>query len=102
MVKGSSAKRQMIGQLYHNLLVMLDRISQDIEVKKFSDKIEVVTPQQCVDEVRELLLHTSGIEQVLEALQFDKMDTLDKIKVKVGEVAHPEIKDKTFVVRAKR
>ena len=102
MVKGSSAKRQMIGQLYHNLLVMLDRISQDIEVKKFSDKIEVVTPQQCVDEARELLLHTSGIEQVLEALQFDKMNTLDEIKVKVGEVAHPEIKDKTFVVRAKR
>ena len=39
MIKGSSAKRQMVGQLYNNLLQLLGRISQDIKVKKFSDKI---------------------------------------------------------------
>ncbi|HFU77111.1 MAG TPA: tRNA 4-thiouridine(8) synthase ThiI [Epsilonproteobacteria bacterium] len=102
MVKGSSAKRQMVGQLYNNLLKMLGRFSDDINVRKFSDKIEVVTPIEFVVEVRQLLLDTPGIEQVLEALQFDKMNTLDEIKVKVGEVAHHEIEDKTFVVRAKR
>ena len=102
MVKGSSAKRQMVGQLYNNLLLMLERIDTDINVRKFSDKIEVVTPIDFVNEVRQLLLDTPGIEQVLEALQFDQMNTLDEIKVKVGEVTHHEIEGKTFVVRAKR
>ncbi len=102
MVKGSSAKRQMVGQLYNNLLKMLEIFSEDINVRKFSDKIEVVTPIEFVVEVRELLLNTSGIEQVLEALQFDKINTLDEIKVKVGEIMHKEIDGKTFVVRAKR
>lgn len=102
MVKGSSAKRQMVGQLYNNLLLMLGRFSDEIHVRKFSDKIEVVTPIEFVNEVRQLLLDTPGIEQVLEALQFDKMNTLDEIKVKVGEVTHQEIEGKTFVIRAKR
>jgi len=102
MVKGSSAKRQMVGQLYNNLVKMLGRFSEDINVRKFSDKIEVVTPVEFVVEVRQLLLDTPGIEQVLEALQFDQMNTLDDIKVKVGEVTHHEIEGKTFVVRAKR
>jgi len=102
MVKGSSAKRQMVGQLYNNLLKMLGRFSENITVRKFSDKIEVVTPVEFVVEVRQLLLDTPGIEQVLEALQFDKLSTLDEIKVKVGEVMHHEIEGKTFVVRAKR
>jgi thiamine biosynthesis protein ThiI len=102
MVKGSSAKRQMVGQLYNNIVKMLGRISKDIHVRKFSDKIEVVTPIDLVDEVRQILLDTPGIEQVLEALQFDQMNTLDEIKIKVGEVMHKAIEDKTFVVRAKR
>ena len=102
MVKGSSAKRQMVGQLYNNLLTMLGRFDDKIKVRKFSDKIEVVTPVIFLDDVRQLLLDTPGIEQVLEALQFDKMNTLDEIKVKVGEVMHKEIEGKTFVVRAKR
>ena len=102
MVKGSSAKRQMVGQLYNNLVKMLEQFSEDINVRKFSDKIEVVTPIAFVVEVRQLLLDTPGIEQVLEALQFDQMNTLDDIKVKVGEVMHHEIEGKTFVVRAKR
>ncbi|SFZ98975.1 tRNA S(4)U 4-thiouridine synthase (former ThiI) / Rhodanese-like domain required for thiamine synthesis [hydrothermal vent metagenome] len=102
MVKGSSAKRQMVGQLYNNLVKLLGRFSEDINVKKFSDKIEVVTPVEVVDEVRQTLLDTPGIEQVLEALQFDNMDSLEKIKTKVSEVMTHEINDKTFVVRVKR
>jgi len=102
MVKGSSAKRQMVGQLYNNLIKMLGRISEDITVRKFSDKIEVLTPLAHVIEVRQLLLDTPGIEQVLEALQFDNMNTLDEIKVKVGDITHEAIEGKTFVIRAKR
>ncbi len=102
MVKGPSAKRQMVGQLYNNLVKLLGRYSEEITVKNFSDKIEVVTPIDVVASVRQTLLDTPGIEQVLEALQFDKMVTLDEIKVKVAEVMHHEIEGKTFVVRAKR
>ena len=102
MVKGSSAKRQMVGQLYNNLLKLLGDINTDIKVKKFSDKIEVVTPIEAVDKVRKRLLNTSGIELVLEAIQFDNMMTLDSIKEKVCEIVSSKIEGKTFVVRAKR
>lgn len=102
MVKGSSAKRQMVGQLYNNLIKILGRYSTDIKIRKFSDKIEVITPLAYLVEVRQTLRETSGIEQVLEALQFDKMETLEQIKIKVAEIMHHEVKNKTFVVRAKR
>jgi thiamine biosynthesis protein ThiI len=102
MIKGSSAKRQMVGQLYTNLITILERISSNIKVRKFSDKIEVVTPIQVLPQVRKRLLDTSGIEQILEVLQFDGLDSLDKIKVKVGELFIDSLSEKTFVVRAKR
>jgi thiamine biosynthesis protein ThiI len=102
MVKGPSAKKQMIGQLYANVRELLALVSEDIIIRKFSDKIEVVAPIENVDETRTILLQTPGIEQVLEALQFDDMTTLDAIKVKVNEMMAGEIQDKTFVIRAKR
>lgn len=102
MVKGPAAKKQMVGQLYNNLQKLLERISKEINVRKFSDKIEVVTPIENVIETRIVLLETPGIEQVLEALQFDKINTLDEIKVKVNEMMAHTIQNKSFVVRAKR
>ncbi|MCB4753194.1 MAG: tRNA 4-thiouridine(8) synthase ThiI [Sulfurovum sp.] len=102
MVKGTSAKKQMIAQLFSNINNLLKPVDEAIATKKFSDKIEVVTPVEKIDTVRTILLQTPGIEQVLEALQFDKMETLDVIKVKVAEVVKKEIVGKSFVVRAKR
>jgi len=102
MVKGPAAKKQMVGQLYNNLDKLLKRISKEINVRKFLDKIEVVTPIENVVETRLILLQTPGIEQVLEALQFDKINTLDEIKVKVNEMMAHAIQNKRFVVRAKR
>jgi len=102
MVKGSSAKRQMVGQLYNNLIKLLSEIDGAIKVKKFSDKIEVVTPITVVGIVRERLLNTPGIEQVLEALQFDNMNTLDEIKKQVCTIVADGLKGKMFVVRVKR
>ena len=102
MIKGSSAKRQMVGQLYGNVQKLVSRISEDITTKKFFDKIEVVCPIDMVIETRQRLLETPGIELVLEALQFDKITTLDEIKVIVNEQMKDEIQGKTFVVRAKR
>lgn len=102
MVKGDSAKKQMVGQLYNNLQTLLNPLSEEMHIKKFSDKIEVVTPIVLVEEVRQILLDTPGIDQVLEALQFDAMESLDQIKAKVGEVVAEGLKGKSFVVRAKR
>ena len=102
MIKGPSAKKQMVGQLFNNLTKLLGRISPDIKIKKFSNKIEVVTPIEFVAQVKTVLLETSGIEQILEALQYDDMNTLEDIKVKVNEIMYKEIENKSFVVRAKR
>jgi thiamine biosynthesis protein ThiI len=102
MIKGSSAKRQMTGQLYNNLVTILHRIDKDIKVLKYSDKMEVFTPKEFLPEVREKLLNTPGIERVLEVLQFNDIDSLDKIKEKVGEIIAPSLTNKTFVVRVKR
>jgi tRNA uracil 4-sulfurtransferase len=102
MIKGSTAKRQMISQVYNNLVNILSKISNDIKVKKFFDKIEVVCPIEVVIEVRLRLLDTPGIQQILEAIQFDNMSTLDDIKVKVNETMAHEIQGKSFVVRCKR
>ena len=102
MIKGSTAKRQMIAQVYNNLNYMLSKISSDIKIKKFFDKVEVVCPIEVVVLVRQRLLDTPGIQQILEAIQFDNMNTLDDIKVKVNEICASEIQGKTFVIRAKR
>jgi len=102
MVKGSSAKRQMVGQLYNNLVKLLHAIDETIHIKKFSDKIEVVTAIKVVDAVRSRLLNTPGIELVLEALQYDNFTTIDQIKEKVLEVIGDDLAGKTFVVRVKR
>ena len=102
MVKGPAAKKQMVTQLFNNLRKLLSRITEEINVRKFLDKIEVVTPIENVTETRLILLRTPGIEQVLEALQFDKINTLDDIKVTVNNVMAHTIQNKTFVVRAKR
>ena len=102
MIKGSSAKRQMVGQLYGNIQRLLAKISEEITTKKFFDKIEIVCPIDFVVETRIRLLDTPGVELVLEALQFDKINTLEEIKVIVNEQMHKKIEGKTFVVRAKR
>lgn len=102
MIKGTTAKRQMISQVFNNLLNILSKVSKDIKVKKFFDKVEVVCPVEFADEVRTILLDTPGIQQILEAMQFDDMHTLDDIKVVVNNIMAKEIQGKSFVVRCKR
>ena len=102
MIKGESAKKQMRNQLFFNLQKISLQISENIEIKKFFDKIELICPIEFSDILREKLLCTSGVQLVLEAIQIDNMKTLDDIKVEVNRYMSKEILDKTFVVRAKR
>lgn len=102
MIKGDTAKRHMIQQLYVNLQSISSRISKDIKIKKFFDKIELETPIEFSEELKQKLLNTSGIQQVLEAITIENMNSLDDIKVEVNKHMANTITDKTFVVRAKR
>lgn len=102
MVKGSSAKRDMIGQLYNNLNTLLLKIDPEIKIKKFSDKIELITPKKVLDNVRDILKNTPGIEQILEAIQFDNVDDINQIKEITNEVMKDFVENKSFVVRVKR
>ena len=102
MVKGNAARKLITGHLYNNIIHILTVISKDMQFKKFSDKIEVVCPIELVVETRQKLLDTPGIELVLEALQFDDIDSLDAIKIIVNENMKHTIQNKSFVVRAKR
>ena len=102
MIKGSSAKRQMVGQLYSNLITILERVSEDIYIKKYSDKIEVFSPKEYASYTLQYLLDTPGIERILEVTQFDDIDTIDKIKPIAKDFFAKSIKDKSFVLRVKR
>ena len=102
MIKGDRAKKQMLNQLLMNLHKLSKDISNDIVLKKFFDKIELVTPLEFSSVLKEKLLQTPGIDQVLEAIQINDMDSLDKIKIEVNKYMSNEIVDKTFVIRAKR
>ena len=102
MIKGTKAKRQMVDQLFGNLQKIMARISEDITLRKFFDKIEIVTPKEYVIETRLKLTETPGVELILEALQFDNVTTIDQIKTIVSDTMGKTVKDKTFVVRAKR
>ena len=102
MIKGSTAKRQMINQLYNNLKKILTKIDEEVALKKFFDKIEIVCSIEYVADIRRMLLQTPGAQLILESLQFDKITTIDQIKVIVNEKMHHLIEGKTFVVRVKR
>jgi len=102
MIKGTAARRQQINQLSNNLIKLLIRVNENIESKKFSDKIEIVCPIEFSVETRQILLQTPGVGVILEAVQYNKINTLDEIKVLVNDILGHTVKNKTFVVRAKR
>lgn len=101
MVKGDSVKKKMVTQLNENLIRILKRVDERVETRKFWDKIEVQSPDEVAAEVKGILLRTPGIEQVLEAVQYD-VSTPEEIAHYVAKHFIPLIKDKTFVARCKR
>jgi thiamine biosynthesis protein ThiI len=102
MVKGHTVKKKMVSQLHDNLRNLLLRVDPSIETKRFWDKIEVFCADSVVPEARRILTQTPGVEQVLEVIQYEGLDTLEAMAEKVVEHALPWIEGKRFVVRAKR
>lgn len=101
MVKGNAVKKKMVNQLHFNLKTLLSRKLSEVETKRYWDKIEVFCTKEQGSQVRDILLKTPGIEQVLEVEQ-SCAKTLEEIAEKVAEYAVPKIENKTFVIRAKR
>lgn len=101
MVKGDAVKKKMIRQVFFNLKIRLERSALEVTFKRFWDKLEVTCSPEVADRVRQILLKTSGIEQVLEAEQF-AAKTLEQIGDIVVEQAADQVKGQRFVVRAKR
>ncbi len=102
MVKGDSVKKKMITMLHNNLITLLKRVDEDIEVTKFRDKIEVAVDDRFCGQARHILTHTPGVEQFLEVIQYETGENLELIAEKVAEHKLDLIEGKTFVVRAKR
>ncbi len=102
MVKGDSVKKKMITMLHNNLMTLLKRVDETIEVRKFRDKIEVQVPESCIEQARNILQKTSGVEQFLEVIQYQTGEDLELIAEKVAEHKLDLIENKTFVARAKR
>lgn len=101
MVKGTSVKKKMVMQLQHNLINLLRRVDPDVRIKYFTSKLEIFSNDVCAEAVRHILISTPGIEQVLEAVQFE-VKTLDEIVQKVALLKHADIQGKTFLVRCRR
>lgn len=104
MIKGDAVKKKMVRQLHENVLRLLKRLDNEIQTKKYWDKIEVFVPEQSpglVASVQSLLLSTPGIDQVWQVRQYPISD-FQSIVDRVTDFAVPRVKGKTFVVRAKR
>ena len=101
MVKGASVKKKMISQLHDNLRTQLLRINQEMQIKRYWDKIEVFCEKSEVSAVLNILTKTPGIEQILQSDQYHA-ETLEEIAELVAKTAIKKIEGKTFLVRAKR
>lgn len=101
MVKGNAVKKKMVSQLHDNLRTQLLRINSKMQTKRYWDKIEVFCEDDETKSVLKILMQTPGVEQILQADQFHA-ETMQEIAEQVAVSAVERIKDKTFVVRAKR
>ena len=101
MVKGNAVKKKMVSQLHDNLRTQLLRINTAMKTKRYWDKIEVFCEDGEANPVLKILIQTPGVEQILQADQFHA-ETMQEIAEQVAISAVGRIKDKTFVVRAKR
>lgn len=101
MVKGHAVKKKMVSQLHDNLRTQLLRINQEINTKRYWDKIEVFCESELKNPVLNVLSKTPGVEQILQADQYHA-ETLQEIAEIVAKSAVSKIEGKSFVVRAKR
>jgi len=93
--------------LKNNIQLRIKKISENLKVDLFYDKLEVNIINFSLErdfeivEIKKALSRIPGIENFIE-VEFHKTNDFDIIVQKVSELYLDQIKDKTFCVRAKR
>ncbi len=104
IVKSRPVRQRMIGQLRKNIRKILKNLDDNIKVSGTWDRLEVDTynvEKIIDDQVIDALKCTPGIHHFLRVRQYE-FKTLDDILELCIPLYGPQIKDKTFCVRAKR
>ncbi|QEQ95745.1 tRNA uracil 4-sulfurtransferase ThiI [Neptunomonas concharum] len=103
-IKSRPVRRRFIQRLQNNLQIVLKRISDDIKVSGFWDKVEVVLPQESLqyrDELCETMARVPGIAHFIEVAEYPLVSFQDVFE-KTLPLYASRLKDKTFKVRVKR
>ena len=107
MIKSKPVRKKTLSMLQKNLHIRMKKISNNLKVNLFYDKLEVnlINPSLEADysiaEIKKALSRIPGIESFIE-VEFHQTNDFDTIVKKVSEIYIDQIKDKTFCVRAKR
>ncbi len=104
IVKSRPVRQRMIGQLRKNLRKLLTPISENIRVSGSWDRLEIETVNlndELDHQVIERLRSTPGIHHFLKTEQYS-FTSLENLIEQCVAIYSPQIKGKTFCVRAKR
>jgi thiamine biosynthesis protein ThiI len=107
MIKSKPVRKKTLRMLQKNIQIRLKKISANLIVNLFYDKLEVNIIDFTIErdfelsEIKKALSRIPGIETFIE-VEFHETNDFDTIVVKVSETYIDQIKDKTFCVRAKR
>ena len=107
MIKSKPVRRKTLVMLKNNIHLRIKKISENLKVNLFYDKLEVniidftLERDFEISEIKKALSRIPGIENFIE-VEFHETNDFDTIVQKVSEQYLDQIKDKTFCVRAKR
>jgi thiamine biosynthesis protein ThiI len=107
MIKSKPVRRRTLKMLQNNIHLSIIKLSDNLKVTLFYDKLEVnlvntsSTEEISIPAIKKILSRTPGIESFLEVESHEICD-LDAMVEKAAEIYIDQIKDKTFCVRVKR
>jgi thiamine biosynthesis protein ThiI len=107
MIKSKPVRRRTLQMLQNNIHLSVKKLSDNLKVNLFYDKLEVnlidstSTEEISIPALKKILSRTPGIESFIEVESHEICD-LDAMVEKAAEIYIDQIIDKTFCVRVKR
>ena len=107
MIKAKPVRKRTLVMLQNNIHLRIKKISENLKVNLFYDKLEVniidfsLERDFEISEIKRALSRIPGIETFIE-VEFHETNDFDTIVTKVSKTYIDQIKDKTFCVRARR
>jgi tRNA uracil 4-sulfurtransferase len=107
MIKSKPVRRRTLQMLQNNIHLSIKKLSDNLKVNLFYDKLEVnlidsnSTEEISIPALKKILSRTPGIESFIEVESHEICD-LDAMVEKAADIYIDQIKDKTFCVRVKR